>query len=145
KERLSRARVLLVGLTPWGAVAAVDLAAAGLGAIHLLDDEIVTGDDLLYVRVLAEADRGRPRSEALASVLARTSPACAVTWGPLSASPDRALDLDDTRWDMILACVPGDDLLVLQSVARFAHDAVAISLGAHLEGLDAVIGPAVIP
>ena len=144
-ERLSGARVLLVGLEPWGFVAAVELAAAGLGALHVLDDGLVTDDDLMAVRLFTEADRGRGRVEALVDTLQRTAPGCQVSSGPLLAAPSRALSLDDARWDLVLACVPGDDLLVLQSVARFAHAAGAISLSAHIEGLEAVIGPAVVP
>ncbi len=145
RERLSLSRVLLVGLEPWGIVAAVELAAAGLGALHVLDDELVNDDDLMAVRLFTEADRGRGRKDALVDALARTAPGCQVSSGPLLAAPARALLLDDARWDLVLACVPGDDLLVLHSVARFAHAAGAISLSAHIEGLEAVIGPAVVP
>lgn len=145
RERLARARVLLVGLEPWGVVAAVDLAAAGLGALHLLDDGLVTDEDLLDVRLFTGADRGRARAASLTEVLAREAPQCEVSAAPLLAAAGRALTLDDARWDLILTCVPGDDLLVLQSVARFAHEARAISLSAHLEGFEAVIGPVVQP
>lgn len=143
--RLSLARVLLVGLEPWGIVAAAQLAAAGLGALHLLDDGPVTDDDLLAVRLFSDADRGRRRADALSDALSRAAPGCAVSSCPLLASANRPLALEDTRWDLVLACVPGDELLVLDSVARFAHAGGLISLGAHLEGLDAVIGPAVVP
>jgi ribosomal protein S12 methylthiotransferase accessory factor len=145
RERLSRARVLMVGLEPWGIVAAAELAAAGIGALHVLDDELVTDEDVIAVRLFREADRGRGRAAALVDALARTAPECEVTSGPLLAAESRALLLDDARWDLILACVPGDDLLVLQSVARFAHAARVMSLGAHIEGLEAMIGPAVVP
>ncbi|MFS8065794.1 MAG: TOMM precursor leader peptide-binding protein [Byssovorax sp.] len=145
RERLEHARILLVGLEPWGIVAAVELAAAGLGALHVLDDGLVTDDDLVAVRLFTEASRGRGRVAALVDALARTAPECKVSSGPLLAATNRALLLDDARWDLILVCVPGDDLLVLQSVARFAHAAGAISLSAHIEGLEAVIGPAVVP
>src|SRR5262249_53990786 len=139
RERLSLSRVLLVGLEPWGAVAAIELAAAGLRALHVLDDRHVTDDDVLAVRSFACADRGRERAAALTDVLSRTAPSCSVSSGPLRAEAGCVLSLDDARWDLIIACVPGDDLLILQSVARFAHAAGAISLGAHLDGLDAVI------
>ncbi|MGK3986574.1 TOMM precursor leader peptide-binding protein [Sorangium sp. So ce136] len=141
-ERLSRARVLVVGLEPWGAVAAIELASAGVGALHVLDDREVTADDL---GPFAEADLGKDRAHALALALSRIAPGCAVTRGALLAAADRPLVQDDTGWDLILTCVPGDDLLVLQSVARFAHAASVLSLSAHLEGLEAVIGPAVVP
>jgi ribosomal protein S12 methylthiotransferase accessory factor len=145
RERLAHARVLLVGLEPWGAVAAIELAAAGLGALHVLDDGLVTDDDLLAVRLFTDAHHGRGRAAALGEVLARTAPGCKVSSSPLFASAGHALVADDAGWDLVLACVPGDDLLVLQSVARFAHASGVTSLGAHLAGLDAVVGPAVIP
>ena len=40
------------------------------------------------------------------------------------------------RWNLVLTCVPADDLFVLQAVARFAQAAKVISLSAYLEGLD---------
>ncbi|XXY52569.1 TOMM precursor leader peptide-binding protein [Sorangium sp. So ce269] len=141
-ERLARARLLVVGLEPWGAVAAIELASAGVGAIHVLDDREVTADDL---GPFVEADLGKDRAHSLSLALSRIAPDCAVTHGALLAAADRPLVQDDTGWDLILTCVPGDDLLVLQSVARFAHAASILSLSAHLEGLEAVIGPAVVP
>ncbi|WP_437619561.1 TOMM precursor leader peptide-binding protein [Sorangium sp. So ce1151] len=141
-ERLARARVLVVGLEPWGAVAAIELASAGVGALHVLDDREVTADDL---GPFTEADLGEDRAHSLSIALSRIAPGCAVTHGALLAAADRPLVQDDTAWDLILTCVPGDDLFVLQSVARFAHAASVLSLSAHLEGLEAVIGPAVVP
>jgi hypothetical protein len=38
-ERLTRARVLVAGREPWGAVAAVELAASGIGEVHASEDE----------------------------------------------------------------------------------------------------------
>src|SRR5438105_10822838 len=49
-ERLRQAGVVLVGLEPWGAVAAMELAAAGLGRLTLVEDAAVQEDDLLGVR-----------------------------------------------------------------------------------------------
>ncbi|WP_437731219.1 TOMM precursor leader peptide-binding protein [Sorangium sp. So ce1335] len=141
-ESLERSRVLVVGLEPWGAVAATELASAGVGALHVLDDREVTADDL---GPFAEADLGEDRARALALALSRIAPGSAITPGALRASAEGLLVQEDTGWDLILACVPGDDLLVLQGVARLAHAANILSLSAHLEGLEAVIGPAVVP
>lgn len=145
RERLARARVLVAGLEPWGVVAAVELAAAGVGALHLLGDGLVTEDDLLAVRLFTAADRGRKRADALADLLLRAYPGCHVSSEPLVAHADRPLPLRDTRWDLILVCAHGDDLLVAQAVARFAHAAKVPSVGGHLEGLEALVGPAVVP
>ncbi len=143
--RLSVARVLVVGLEPWGAAAVADLAGAGLRALHLVDDGEVTADDRAAVRFFAAGDVGRRRAEALRASLAEAAPACEVTTGALEIATDRSLALDDTRWDLIVAGLPGDDLRTLQAVARFADAAGVTSIGAHLDGLDAVIGPAVVP
>ncbi|WP_438023347.1 TOMM precursor leader peptide-binding protein [Sorangium sp. So ce233] len=142
REKLARSRVLVVGLEPWGAVAAVELASAGVGALHVLDDRRVTTDDL---GPFAEADLGKERAISLSAALSRLAPRCAVTAGTLVAAADGPLVQEDTAWDLVLTCVSSDDLLVLQSVARFAHAASILSLSAHLEGLEAVIGPAVVP
>ncbi|WP_437878414.1 TOMM precursor leader peptide-binding protein [Sorangium sp. So ce513] len=142
RERLARSRVLVVGLEPWGAVAALELAASGVGALQVLDDRTVTVDDL---GPFSEEDLGRERAPALALALSRLAPRCAVSSGALVARAGRPLVLEDTGWDLILACASSADLLVLQSVARFAHGASIPSLSAYLEGLDAVLGPAVVP
>ncbi|WP_437752997.1 TOMM precursor leader peptide-binding protein [Sorangium sp. So ce1389] len=142
REALARSRVLVVGLEPWGAVAAAQLASAGVGALRAVDDRQVTADDL---GAFSEADLGEERADALSAALSRIAPGCAVTSGTLRAAADRPFAEEDTGWDLILACVPGDDLLVLQGVARFAHAHAILSLSAHLDGLDAVIGPAVVP
>ncbi|WP_437686367.1 TOMM precursor leader peptide-binding protein [Sorangium sp. So ce176] len=142
REALARSRVLVVGLEPWGAVAAAQLASAGVGALRAVDDRQVTADDL---GPFAEADLGEERAGALSAAISRIAPGCAVTSGTLRAAAGRPLVEEDTAWDLILACVPGDDLLVLQGVARFAHARSTLSLSAHLDGIEAVIGPAVVP
>jgi ribosomal protein S12 methylthiotransferase accessory factor len=144
RERLARARVLVVGLEPWGAVAAAELAARGVGAIHLFGDGQVTEDDLLSVRFFSPADRGRDRAAALSDAIARSAPSCHVSSSPLVIR-NHALAIEDGEWDLVLACVTGDDLLVAQAAARFAHAAGRPSSSAHLEGLEAVIGPGVVP
>jgi ribosomal protein S12 methylthiotransferase accessory factor len=164
-ERLRRARVLVAGLEPWGAVAACELAASGIGALHLLDDLAVTADDLLAVRVLGRAQLGRLRREALRDAIAAIAPQCNVSVGPLApvapggdrSAPDAvaaaagagegAPDLAPAGgpWDLLLTGLTADDLFLLQRLARFAHGAGLRSVYAHLDGLEAWIGPGVVP
>ncbi|APR78777.1 TOMM biosynthesis cyclodehydratase protein C [Minicystis rosea] len=141
---IRRARVLLVGLTPWGVVAAMDLAAAGIGALHLVDDAVVSDGDLNGARVLGVVDRGAPRAAAVAAAIARRVPPCKVTSELLVMEPSMRLGAAGP-WDLALTCAPADDLLLHEGVARLAHTAGTMSLTAYLEGADAVIGPAVIP
>lgn len=137
-------RAVIVGLSPWGAAAAVALAAAGVGALHLLDDGTVDAADLLSVRGWSARHVGLARSEATAEIIAEASPRCRVTAGPIDAAGglDRAIPGD---WDLILGAVPGDELRVLHDLATLAHRRGVPSFYGHLEGLSAVIGPAVIP
>jgi ribosomal protein S12 methylthiotransferase accessory factor len=142
---LSEARVLVVGLEPWGVVAASELAASGVGTLHLLDAGKITHDDLLASRIWGDRELGLPRSQALTEYLAETFPWCRTTAGPISISPGNSLALDDSEWDLIIGATVADDLLLLQSLARFAHNSGVRSLIGNLEGLSAVVGPAVVP
>jgi ribosomal protein S12 methylthiotransferase accessory factor len=144
-RRLREARVLIAGLEPWGVVAAAELAASGVGALHLLDDCRVVPDDLLATRIWTRRQLGRERGEAIVGVLAEASPWCQLTAGSLTLTDDRDLALENTSWDLIIASLAGDELLLLHSLARFAHSAQIPSLFGHLDGLDAVVGPVVIP
>jgi ribosomal protein S12 methylthiotransferase accessory factor len=144
-ERLRRARVLVAGLDPWGAVAAAELAAAGVGALHLLDDRPVREDDLLGVRAWGPRQLGAPRREALRETLAAASPSCAVTTGPLAPADGGDLRLAGGPWDLLVTGLTADDLFLLQRLARFAHQAHLRSLHGHLDGIEAWIGPAVVP
>ncbi len=144
-QRLRNARVLIAGLEPWGVVAATELGASGVGTLHLLDDCFVVPDDLLATRIWTHRQLGRRRGEALAEVIAEASPWCRVTTAALALDDDHALALEDTRWDLIIASLAGDELLLLRSLAHFAHGAQIQSLFGYLDGLDAVVGPVVVP
>lgn len=111
------ARVLVVGLTPWGATAARDLVEVGVGAIHALTDAQAGGEP---------APLG-------------------VSGGALSVRPGEALSGAPGHWDLVMACAPADDLVTLSAVARFAHARRITSMTGNLEGARSVIGPVVSP
>lgn len=144
-ERLRRARVLLVGLAPWGAAAAVELAASGVGSLHLVDGGRVTPADLLFGRLWRRRDLKRSRAAALAAALTRSFPRCRVTSAPLTLTEPGELALSETEWDLTIAAGGRDELRLFQSVARFAHAHKIRSLFGSIDGLDAIVGPAVVP
>ena len=144
-QRLQRARVLVVGLEPWGVVAAAEMAASGVGALHLLDTDVVGDADLLSVRAWDSRHLGRPRADALRETLAAQAPWCAVTFGPRTLDADGSLPAPPGDWDLLLVALAGDDLRSLRATARFGHAAGVTSLYGHIEGLDAVLGPGVVP
>jgi ribosomal protein S12 methylthiotransferase accessory factor len=143
--RLRDARVLLVGLEPWGVSAAVELALAGVGALHVLDDARVSEDDLHDANIFPASSLGTERAATLCAALSRLAPECAATWRRLSVTAGQPLAVDERGWDLVLVCVAADELLVAQSAARYAHAAGLLSMYAHIDGLDAVIGPGVVP
>ena len=144
-QRLQKARVLVVGLEPWGIVAAAEMAASGLGALHLLDSGEVLPADLLSVRAWDRRHLGLPRADALRGILAEQAPWCSVTSEPLRVDAGGILQASSGNWDLILVTLPGDDLRSLRAAARYGHAAGRTSLYGHIEGLDAVLGPGVVP
>jgi ribosomal protein S12 methylthiotransferase accessory factor len=155
-HRIRAARVLLVGLEPWGVAAAMELAGAGVREIHILDDGVVSQADLLAVRAWTDSHLGLRRCDALRGVMATHAPHCELTTSPLvdggadlavvRASVDRAMsNTADGPWDMIVVAARADDLVLHDAVARASHESAIPSVYTHLDGLDAIVGPIVVP
>lgn len=136
RERLTGARVLLVGLDPWGATAAYALATAGVGALHLADDHEVDERDVQLLR--GGAILGVLRRDALAEQLRRRSTALVTTrsLAELDFSPPV---------DLMLAALPPDDLARVEQLAALAHRHGVRSLWSHLDGEAMILGPLVTP
>jgi len=145
QERLARSRALIVGLEPWGVVGAVELAAAGVGALDLVDDGRVTREDVSFSRVWDERDVGKPRRAALKQFIRRHAPSCRVASYPLEIDASGALLPKETSLDLVIATTDGDDLRAALAVARWAHARALRSLFASTRGLDAILGPLVRP
>ena len=74
QQRLKAARVGLIGLGGVGAPAALYLAAAGVGALRLIDDDTVALSNLQRQIAFDSADLGRPKVEAGAGALTALNP-----------------------------------------------------------------------
>ncbi len=72
--RLRRARVAVAGLGGVGAHAAVALARSGVGALLLIDFDVVTASSLNRSPAAGPDDLGRPKVEVVAGHLRRTCP-----------------------------------------------------------------------
>ncbi|HEU4664199.1 MAG TPA: molybdopterin-synthase adenylyltransferase MoeB [Dokdonella sp.] len=78
QQRLARARVALVGAGGLGAPIALYLAAAGVGTLTLVDDDVVERSNLQRQVIHADARIGMPKVDSARSALAALNPAVRI-------------------------------------------------------------------
>ncbi len=78
QARLSRARALVIGAGGLGCPAAIYLAAAGIGAIRIVDPDTVSLDNLQRQILFRTEDVGRPKADRAAEAIAALDPAVTV-------------------------------------------------------------------
>ncbi|MFH5820988.1 ThiF family adenylyltransferase [Georgenia sp. AZ-5] len=74
QRRLRAARVLVVGAGGLGAPALLYLAAAGVGRLGIVDDDVVDGSNLQRQVIHTTADVGRPKVDSAAEKIAALAP-----------------------------------------------------------------------
>jgi molybdopterin/thiamine biosynthesis adenylyltransferase len=97
---LKRARVLVIGAGGLGAPALMYLAAAGVGTIGIVDDDVVALSNLQRQVIHATPDLGRPKVESAAAAIARLNPHVAVEPHAVRIAADNALALI-ARYDIV--------------------------------------------
>ncbi|HST92855.1 MAG TPA: molybdopterin-synthase adenylyltransferase MoeB [Brevundimonas sp.] len=133
QQRLKAARVAIVGLGGVGGPAALYLAAAGVGALRLIDDDAVALSNLQRQILFTVDDLNRPKVEAGADTLSRLNPHVAIDVhreriteagaGPLIADCDVVIDGTDdfaTRFAVNAACVAAHVPLVSGALGRWS-------------------------
>ena len=132
QEAIARGRVLLVGAGGLGSPAALYLAAAGVGTLHLCDDDHVDLTNLQRQVALLTSDIGRPKVEATRDHLLALNPLVQVqvhrqrvdqaALQVLLPQVDVVLDCSDnfaTRHAVNAACVQQRVPLVSGAAIRF--------------------------
>ena len=97
---LKRARVLVIGAGGLGAPALMYLAAAGVGTLGVIDDDVVSLSNLQRQVIHATADVGVPKVESAAAEIARLNPHVAVERHGVRLTAANALDLI-ARYDIV--------------------------------------------
>ena len=133
QQRLRAARVGLIGLGGVGAPAALYLAAAGIGTLRLIDDDVVALSNLQRQIAFDTADIGRSKIEAGAATLTalnphvRTEPVAErlgdVNAARLIGGCDVVIDGTDdfaTRFAVNAACVAARIPLVSGALGRWS-------------------------
>ncbi|HEU5173827.1 MAG TPA: molybdopterin-synthase adenylyltransferase MoeB [Gemmatimonadaceae bacterium] len=140
QRKLKAARVLLVGAGGLGSPAALYLAAAGVGTITIVDDDVVDASNLQRQILHGSRDIGRPKTESARERLADLNPnvrvdvhatrLTAANARALVAGHDVVLDGSDnfaTRYLVNDACVLEDTPDVYASVFRFEGQASVLA------------------
>jgi sulfur-carrier protein adenylyltransferase/sulfurtransferase len=142
QRRLEAARVLLLGAGGLGSPAAFYLAAAGVGSLRLVDDDLVERSNLQRQVLHTEARIGSPKVESAAATLSALNPRTqieAVRERADSANVERLLDGVDVvidgadnfpaRYLLNDACVKLGKPLVYGAVHRFEGQASVFDAG----------------
>lgn len=133
QERLRRARVLCVGAGGLGSPASLYLAAAGIGTLGLVDDDVVSLSNLQRQVLYATEDVGKPKGPMAARRLRETNPHVELEIHETRLVADNVMELIQgydlvvdgsdnfpTRYLVNDACVLLGKPLIYGSVLRFA-------------------------
>jgi molybdopterin/thiamine biosynthesis adenylyltransferase len=144
---LKRARVLVIGAGGLGAPVLMYLAAAGVGTLGVIDDDVVSLSNLQRQVIHATGDVGAPKVDSAATAIARINPHVAVKTHQMRLTAANALDIvgqydvvadgsDNfaTRYLVSDACFFAKKPLVTAAVGTF--DGTLTTIRAHELGKD---------
>ncbi|WP_210208457.1 HesA/MoeB/ThiF family protein [Rhodoplanes roseus] len=100
QNALKNARVLVVGAGGLGAPLLLYLAAAGVGTLGIVDDDVVSLSNLQRQVIHATPDLGRPKVESAAEAIGRINPLVTVEPHPTRITAANAIDLI-SRYDLV--------------------------------------------
>ena len=149
---LGRARVLVVGAGGLGAPVLLYLAAAGVGTLGVVDDDVVTLSNLQRQVIHTTPDIGAPKVDSAAATIHRLNPHVAVEQHNIRLTAQNALDLiggydivadgsDNfaTRYLVADACYFAKKPLVTAALGTF--DGTLTTIRAHERGADGKPNP----
>jgi molybdopterin-synthase adenylyltransferase len=144
---LGRSRVLVVGAGGLGAPVLLYLAAAGVGTLGVIDDDVVTLSNLQRQVIHTTPDVGAPKVESAAAMIRRLNPHVAVAQHNVRLTAQNALELvggydiiadgsDNfaTRYLVSDACYFAKKPLVNAALGTF--DGTLTTIRAHERGAD---------
>jgi molybdopterin/thiamine biosynthesis adenylyltransferase/rhodanese-related sulfurtransferase len=93
QQRLADAYVLVIGAGGLGSTVLPALAAAGVGTISIVDDDIVDPTNLARQTLFTPGDVGRPKVDAAADALAALAPEVTIVPHGIRFAPGTTFDL----------------------------------------------------
>ncbi|MBC7459818.1 MAG: molybdopterin-synthase adenylyltransferase MoeB [Thermoleophilia bacterium] len=102
QTRLLNARVLLLGAGGLGSPAGLYLAAAGVGTLGFVDDDVVERSNLQRQVMHDESRIGMLKTESAAQTIAQLNPDVTVEQYPFRLTADNVFEVLDQGWDVII-------------------------------------------
>ncbi len=126
QQKLKAAKVLIVGAGGIGAPAALNLAAAGVGRLGVVDDDQVSLSNLQRQVLYAEADIGRSKVEAAHEKLSALNSDITVEPIATRITADNAREIV-RGWDMVIDGTDSFETRALVGEACVAEGAILIA------------------
>jgi tRNA A37 threonylcarbamoyladenosine dehydratase len=120
-ERLKRCRVIVFGLGGVGSFAAEALARSGIGAIELVDNDVVGITNLNRQLVALRSTLGRKKTEVMKERILDINPDAMVTAHDVFLSPETAERFDFQRYDAVADAI--DTVSAKLMLAELCHKA----------------------
>jgi len=130
-EKLKKARVAVFGVGGVGGYAVEALARSGIGALDLIDDDVVSESNINRQIIALRSTIGMPKVEVAAARVADINPDCKVRTYRTFYTPDTANQFDFSQYDYVIDAidtVTGKITLVMQ--ARESGAPIISSMGA---------------
>ncbi|WP_394210984.1 HesA/MoeB/ThiF family protein [Psychrobacter piscatorii] len=105
--RLKSARVVMIGAGGLGCPASETLVRAGVGSVHLIDDDAIEASNLQRQTLFLPEDMGKPKALTAATMLARINPLIKARGTVARLNEDNAyelLDMGSGKPDLLLDC-----------------------------------------
>ncbi|WP_201551745.1 HesA/MoeB/ThiF family protein [Psychrobacter fjordensis] len=105
--RLKSSRVVMIGAGGLGCPASETLVRAGLGHVHLIDDDEIEASNLQRQTLFLPEDIGKPKAIAAAQMLEKTNPLITAHGTVARLNEDNAyelLDISTGKPDLLLDC-----------------------------------------
>ncbi|MFC6635205.1 HesA/MoeB/ThiF family protein [Microbulbifer taiwanensis] len=131
QQKLSAAKVMIVGLGGLGSPVALYLAAAGVGELHLVDGDRVDISNLQRQVLYKTNHRDKPKAQVAAQQLAAANPEIRLQAHPHMAEESWLQDMVP-EMDLVLDCT--DNLEIRHTINRVCRDAERPVIMASVRG-----------
>lgn len=129
-EKLKRARVAVFGIGGVGGYAVEALARAGIGALDLIDNDVISLTNINRQIIALHSTVGLPKTDVMAARVKDINPECEVRTYRTFYCPDTAADFDFSQYDYIIDAIDTvTGKLALAVNAQKANTPIISSMG----------------